>query len=66
MEQMASIQSANQQHRLAECSRCMEACQSSGLPVGQWCQGNGIPVSIYFSRQSKVFQALQEAQEGPW
>ena len=49
MEQMESLQRANQQHRLAEWSRRVEACRSSGLPVGQWCQENGIAVSTYFS-----------------
>ena len=39
------------------------ACRSSGLPVGQWCQENGIAVSTYFSWQRKVFQALKEVQE---
>ena len=63
MEQMESLQRANQQHRLAEWSRRVEACRSSGLPVGQWCQENGIAVSTYFSWQRKVFQALQEVQE---
>ena len=63
MEQMESLQRANQQHRLAEWSRRVEACRSSGLPVGQWCQKNGIAVSTYFSWQRKVFQALKEVQE---
>ena len=63
MEQMESLQRANQQHRLAEWSRRVEACRSSGLPVGQWCQENGIAVSTYFSWQKKVFQALKEARE---
>ena len=63
MEQMESLQRANQQHRLVEWSRRVEACRSSGLPVGQWCQEKGIAVSTYFSWQRKVFQALKEAQE---
>ena len=63
MEQMESLQRANQQHRLAEWSRRVEACRSSGLSVGQWCQENGIAVSTYFSWQRKVFQALKEVQE---
>ena len=63
MEQMESLQRANQQHRLSEWSRRVEACRSSGLPVGQWCQENGIAVSTYFSWQRKVFRALKEAQE---
>ena len=63
MEQMESLQRANQQHRLAEWSRRVEACRSSGLPVGQWCQENGMAVSTYLSWQRKVFQALKEVQE---
>ena len=63
MEQTASIQKANQQHRLVEWSRCVEACRNSGLSVGQWCQDNGIAVSTYFSWQKKVFQALKEVRE---
>ena len=63
MEQMESLQRANQQHRLAEGSRRVEACRNSGLSVGQWCQENGIAVSTYFSWQRKVFQALKEVQE---
>ena len=63
MEKAASLQRANQQQRLVEWSRRVEACRSSGLPVGQWCQENGIAVSTYFSWQRKVFQALKEVQE---
>ena len=63
MEQMDSLQRANQQHRLVEWSRRVEACRSSGLPVGQWCQENGIAVSTYFCWQRKVFQALKEVRE---
>ena len=63
MEQMDSLQRANQQHRLVEWSRRVEACRNSGLPVGQWCRENGIAVSTYFSWQKKGFQALKEVQE---
>ena len=63
MEKAASLQRANQQQRLVEWSRRVEACRSSGLPVGQWCQENGIAVSTYFFWQRKVFQALEELQE---
>lgn len=63
MEQMDSLQRANQQQRLLEWSRRVEACRSSGLPVGQWCRENGIAVSTYFSWQRKVFQVLKEVQE---
>ena len=63
MEKAASLQRANQQHRLVEWSRRVEACRNSGLSVGQWCQENGIAVSTYFFWQRKVFQALKEVQE---
>ena len=41
----------------------MEACRSSGLSAGQWCQENGRAISTYFSWQRKVFQALKDIQE---
>ena len=63
MEKVERLQRANQQHRLVEWSRRVEACRSSGLPVGQWCRENGIAVSAYFSWQRKVFRALQEVRE---
>ena len=63
MEKTASLQRANQRHRLVEWSGCVEACRSSGLPVGQWCRENGIAISTYFSWQRKVFQALKEVRE---
>lgn len=63
MEQIESIQKANRQRRLAEWSQRVEACRSSGLPVGRWCQENGIAVSTYFAWQRKVFKALKEIQE---
>ena len=63
MEKAASLQRANQQQQLVEWSRRVEACRSSGLPVGQWCRENGIAVSTYFFWQRKVFQALKELQE---
>ena len=63
MEQLESLQRVNRQQRLAEWSRRVETCRSSGLTVVQWCQENGIAVSTYFSWQRKVFQALKEVQE---
>ena len=63
MEQLESLQRVNRQQRLAEWSRRVEACRSSGLTVVQWCQENGIAVSTYFSWQRKVFQALTEVQK---
>lgn len=62
MEKAANLQRANQEYRLVEWSRRVEACRNSGLPVGQWCRENGIAVSTYFFWQRKVFQALKEVQ----
>ena len=62
-EKAASLQRADQQHRLEEWGRRVEACQSSGLSVGQWGRENGIAAFTYFSCQRKVFRALQEVQE---
>ena len=63
MEKAASLQRANQEYRVVEWSRRVEACRNSGLSVGQWCRENGIAVSTYFFWQRKVFQALKEVQE---
>ncbi len=63
MEKEMNLQRANHHHRLVEWSRRVESCRSSGLTVGRWCQENGLAVSIYYSWQKKVFQALKEAQE---
>ena len=63
MDQMESLQKSNRQQRLAEWSRRVETYRSSGLPVGQWYQENGIAISTYFVWQRKVFEALKEIQE---
>lgn len=63
MRKTECFQRSNQQRRLVEWSRRVEACRSSGQPVGQWCQENGIAVSTYFSWQRKVFQTMQEIRE---
>ncbi|MGO5024645.1 IS66 family insertion sequence element accessory protein TnpA [Lawsonibacter sp. LCP25S3_G6] len=63
MQITENLQIANQWHRLVEWSRRVEACRSSGMPVGRWCQEHGIAVSTYFPWQRKVFQALKEVQE---
>ena len=56
MEQ--GLQKVNHQNQLKECSRRVEACQSSGQRVSEWCAGHGIPVSTYYSWQWKVFRAV--------
>lgn len=60
---MESLRRVNQEQRLAEWGRRVEACRNSGLPVGQWCEEHGIAVSTYFAWQRKVFETLKEIQE---
>ncbi len=58
---MESLQRVNQEQRLGEWSRRVEACRNSGLTVVEWCQENGIAVSTYFAWQRKVFETLRMA-----
>ena len=56
MEQ--GLQKANHYNQLAEWAQRVEACRKSGQKVSEWCAGQGIPVSTYYSWQRKVFQAV--------
>ena len=57
------LQTANYNYRLAEWSRRVEACRSSGQTVTQWCRENGVAISTYFLWQRRVFQAVSERAE---
>lgn len=48
---------------LAEWSRQVEECRSSGLSARAWCEQNGIAVSTFHYRQQKVWNALQERNQ---
>ena len=48
---------------LAEWSRQVEKCRSSGLSVRSWCEQNGIAVSTFHYRQQKVWDALQKRNQ---
>ena len=48
---------------LAEWSRQVEECRSSGLSVRTWCEQNGIAVSTFHYRQQKVWNALQQRNQ---
>ena len=48
---------------LAEWSRQVEECRSSGLSVRSWCERNGIAVSTFHYRQQKVWDALQRRNQ---
>ena len=57
------LQAANHNQRLAEWSKRVEACRSSGQTVTQWCRENGVAISTYFLWQRRVFQAVSEGAE---
>ena len=48
---------------LAEWSRQVEECRSSGLSVRAWCEQTGIAVSTFHDRQQKVWEALQRQNQ---
>ena len=57
------IQKANQYNQLAEWAQRVEACRKSGQKVSEWCSGQGIAVSTYYSWQRKVYQAVTAEPE---
>ena len=57
------LQTANYNHRLAEWSKRVEACRSSGQTVSQWCRENGVAISTYYLWQRRVFQVVSERAE---
>lgn len=50
-------------NNLAEWSRQVEECRSSGLSVRTWCEQNRIAVSTFHYRQQKVWEALQRQNQ---
>lgn len=48
---------------LAEWSRQVEECRSSGLSVRAWCEQTGIAVSTFHYRQKKVWDMLQQRNQ---
>ena len=50
-------------NNLAEWSRQVEECRSSGLSVRAWCEQTGIAVSTFHYRQQKVWEALQRQNQ---
>ena len=57
------MQALNQNQRLANWSKQVEACRNSGLTVAQWCRENNVAIPTYYARQRKVFQSLNAAAE---
>ena len=54
------IRTLRQEQNLALWSKQVEECNNSGLSVAKWCKENNIPVSTYWSRQRKVFEAFSK------
>ena len=50
-------------NNLAEWSRQVEECRSSGLSVRTWCDQNRIAVSTFHYRQKKVWDMLQQRNQ---
>ena len=57
------LQETNHYNRLAEWAQRVEACRRSGQKVSEWCAGQGIAESTYYSWQRKVFQAVRGEPE---
>ena len=58
-----SLQKFNTQNQLAQWSRMVEECRNSGMPVRKWCEAHSVPVSTYYTRQRRVFQAVTASAE---
>ena len=50
-----SLQTLNQQEKIAIWSERIAACRSSGISVRTWCEGNGISTASYYKWQKKLF-----------
>ena len=50
-----SLQTLNQQEKVAVWSERIAACRSSGISVRAWCEGNGISTASYYKWQKKLF-----------
>ena len=54
------IRTLRQEQNLAVWATQVEECNNSGLSVAQWCRNNNIPVSTFWSRQKKVYEAYAQ------
>ena len=57
------LQVYNEQQKLAEWTKKVKLCRSSGLNVRQWCQENNITVSNYYKWQRKIYALAKAEQE---
>ena len=54
------IRTLRQKQNLALWANQVEKCNNSGLSVTQWCKNNNIPVSTFWNRQKKVYEAYTQ------
>lgn len=54
------LQIVKKNNNLAEWSRQIEECRSSGLSVRTWCEQHQIPVSTFHYRRQKVWKEIQK------
>lgn len=54
------IRTLRQEQNLTLWSKQVEECNNSGLSVAKWCKENNIPLSTYWNRQRKVFEAFSK------
>lgn len=58
-----NLQKFNAHNQLAQWGRMVEECRNSGMPVRKWCEAHSVPVSTYYTRQRRVFQAVTASAE---
>ena len=61
MEQ--GLQKLNAENRLAEWTRRIAECRSSGVSVRQWCQEHGCTEKTYYYWQRRIFKLAQEQKQ---
>ncbi|MCQ2514782.1 MAG: hypothetical protein MJ089_06825, partial [Ruminococcus sp.] len=54
------IRTLRQEQNLTLWANQVEECSNSGLSVTQWCKNNNIPVSAFWNRQKKVYEAYAQ------
>lgn len=54
------IRCLNEQNMFNKWYQSVEQCRNSGQKVSVWCKENGIPLSIYYGWQRKVFEMVKE------
>ena len=58
-----SLHKLNQHQKHELWSQRVAACRSSGVPVRQWCQENGVAEKTYYYWQRRLFEAAKAAAE---